>query len=63
MKKLIDYLNEQVEDGRLGTVDLPTPEKVPVKDIGFLCNCEWEPGHDCAEARKPTNAPTSAKEK
>lgn len=38
------------------------PEK-PKKtvDIGFLCNCTWEPGHDCAEAREPTNAKDQSK--
>lgn len=30
-----------------------------MKDIGFLCDCEWKPGHDCAEARKSTNAETT----
>ncbi len=33
------------------------------EDLGFLCNCSgWKPGHECAESREPTNAPTSAKD-
>ncbi len=27
-----------------------TKKRKPVKDIGFLCNCPWKPGHTCPES-------------
>lgn len=48
--KLLDYLNERVRDGRLGTVDLPEP---PPVDFCFCCEGTLEKHEpDCPQRKE-----------